>query len=355
MLKEALSSLTRQIRMPDEVVVVDNNSTDNTKETVESFKEFFRLKYIFEKKQGVSEARNSGIINSSGDIIAFMDDDSIADEKWLLYLEQPFLEDPSIGVVGGKTYIPKTTDNLIERFCITDAMLWEYDTHLDSSSHYLAKTGSSFTQVMFPTVNMAIRRVVVSEVGMFDTYCKTGEDVDLGIRVSKTRWNLYFEPKAIVMHKPRQTFISLIKQHYLRGKYHPYIFKKNNQKGLDVFIWKNGWRSLKINNILGIPLPFHAAIVISVFHLFHLSVALLIFSLIFKIYLLSLISIAGIFFFGSRYCLPNFNPNYFMEWIRSFILRYIINWAYLIGAFWGGLKIGMIYVGPARNNAPLIK
>ena len=123
MLEEALRSLTLQTRIPEEVIVVDNNSCDNTKEVTEQFSYQLNIKYIMEKMQGTSTARNTGIKNSSGDIVVFLDDDCVANKEWLHYLELPFLRDPSIGMVGGEILACRVKGTLIEDYCIADAML----------------------------------------------------------------------------------------------------------------------------------------------------------------------------------------------------------------------------------------
>ena len=106
-LKDALVSLTKQSRPPDEVVVVDNGSTDDTEEIVLSFRDRLPLKYVLETVRGIPFARNTGVRNATGDIVAFIDDDSVADENWLKYIEIPFIKDPYIGAVGGeKTHYP---------------------------------------------------------------------------------------------------------------------------------------------------------------------------------------------------------------------------------------------------------
>lgn len=123
MLRNTLASMTLQIRLPDEVLVIDNNSKDDTKDVTASFRDKLNIHYVFEGKQGVSFARNAGIVNSTGDIIAFLDDDCVAQKEWLHYLEIPFLRDPSIGIVGGEILAQRVKGTLIEDFCIADEML----------------------------------------------------------------------------------------------------------------------------------------------------------------------------------------------------------------------------------------
>ncbi len=123
MLKEALASLTTQSRFPDEVLVVDNNSSDHTKAVAESFKGRLNMSYVFEPVQGVSSARNAGIRHAQGDIIVYLDDDCIAEKDWLYYMEIPFIRDPSIGMVGGQIGNCRVKGTLIEDYCIAASLL----------------------------------------------------------------------------------------------------------------------------------------------------------------------------------------------------------------------------------------
>jgi glycosyltransferase involved in cell wall biosynthesis len=123
MLKEALESLTTQSRLPDEVLVIDNNSSDQTKSVAESFSSRLNIRYIFEPVQGTSTARNTGIRHAWGDIIIFFDDDCIAERDWLHYMEIPFLRDPAIGMVGGEIRDCRVKGTLVEDYCIAESLL----------------------------------------------------------------------------------------------------------------------------------------------------------------------------------------------------------------------------------------
>jgi len=84
LLKHCIDSLVNQSLSSDqfEIIVIDNNSSDETKSTVDSYKQY-GVRYIFEKEPGLSNARNRGIIESKGYYLAYIDDDAKADKSWL--------------------------------------------------------------------------------------------------------------------------------------------------------------------------------------------------------------------------------------------------------------------------------
>jgi glycosyltransferase involved in cell wall biosynthesis len=87
-----------------EVIVVDNNSTDDTPHVVESFRSrgHRNLRYVFEQRQGVSYARNAGIKTARASLVAFFDDDIRVDCDWLIRIKRAFDDHPEIDFVGGK-------------------------------------------------------------------------------------------------------------------------------------------------------------------------------------------------------------------------------------------------------------
>jgi glycosyltransferase involved in cell wall biosynthesis len=89
-----------------ELIIVDNNSTDSTAEVIESFKQQLPIQLIFEKRQGLSIARNTGLRNCQGKLVLFTDDDVIVDPLWISVFHNSFLTHPDIDFFGG-TIIPK--------------------------------------------------------------------------------------------------------------------------------------------------------------------------------------------------------------------------------------------------------
>jgi glycosyltransferase involved in cell wall biosynthesis len=101
----ALESVLRQEPgvAPFEVIVVDNNSGDQTRAVVESFidRGYPNLRYVFEGRQGVSYARNAGIEMARASIIAFFDDDVCVSPTWIATIKRAFEEYRAADCVGG--------------------------------------------------------------------------------------------------------------------------------------------------------------------------------------------------------------------------------------------------------------
>jgi len=85
-----------------EVLVVDNNSSDATRQVCESFADRLPLRYLFEPQQGVSRARNRAIENSDAPLLLFSDDDVTMDRDWLVNLWTAARRHPEISIFGGR-------------------------------------------------------------------------------------------------------------------------------------------------------------------------------------------------------------------------------------------------------------
>jgi glycosyltransferase involved in cell wall biosynthesis len=105
MLGDALASVLKQdAAFPFEVITVDNNSTDATRDVIESYasRSNGRLRYLFEGRQGLSYGWNTGITNASATIIALTDDDLLMPENWVSNIKRAFDLHPEVSFVGGR-------------------------------------------------------------------------------------------------------------------------------------------------------------------------------------------------------------------------------------------------------------
>ncbi|GAB4152881.1 MAG: hypothetical protein Fur0046_32660 [Cyanobacteria bacterium J069] len=102
----AIASLLHQdIAESYEVIVVDNASTDATSAVVEPFLPNRRLRYVLEPTLGLSVARNTGAMQTSAPLLAYLDDDAIASAQWLQVLHAAFQTDEHLAIAGGRVLL----------------------------------------------------------------------------------------------------------------------------------------------------------------------------------------------------------------------------------------------------------
>ena len=147
-----------------ELIVVDNNSTDRTEGVIESFlsRGHTNLRYIFEAKQGLSNARNAGLSNARSPIIAFTDDDVRAAPDWVRAIKRTFDEHPEVDYLGGRV-LPRWN---------ADPPPWLTRDHWSPLALQDHGDGSFYASAARPTclvgANLAFRRELLSLVGNFD-------------------------------------------------------------------------------------------------------------------------------------------------------------------------------------------
>ena len=200
-----LGSVAMQSAAPEvwECIVVDNNSSDNTRERVKEFASrhsLLNIRYIFESNQGLSYARNAGIAASRGDIVVFIDDDERIVEEFVSAYIDLFDQHPDAMAAGGK-------------------IIAEYPTGRPRwMSHYTEQPianpmdfGESVR--LFPAGripgggNMAMRSRLFANVGVFNTSLGRtgkrllgGEECDLFERIARQELKVYYAPRAVMYH-----------------------------------------------------------------------------------------------------------------------------------------------------------
>ncbi len=219
---------------------------------------------------------------------------------------------------------------------------------------YLAKDLPLQITPTFATANVGVRRSALDEIGGFDILCRTGEDMDLGLRMAKSKWEVYFEPRAVIYHKHRVTFSDLIKQWFGYANSHPYVLKKHTSPGLQIF-WmdrkRTKWRAFHLKKILGFKAPIYIFVYLTPFHLFHFFGGLAVIGIWESILALQLVALPATAYFGSKVLKPRYVGKYsFKERVIFAGIRYLLNWAYVLGGLWGGFKSGVLYIEATREN-----
>lgn len=175
-----------------ELVVVDNNSTDSTKQVIESVTASTGLpiRYVFAGKQGLGAARNVGLRAARGDIIAFTDDDCIVDTFWLAEIAREFAMDPLLGGLGGRVELFNQNDRPVT-------------IRTSRERHVLSEPGHAFTSIV--GCNMVFRRELFDAIGDFDPGLGAGtplpsEDLDFIYRALRGGQKLVYCPNVLVYH-----------------------------------------------------------------------------------------------------------------------------------------------------------
>lgn len=218
-LQDTLHSLMKQRSSVDflyEVLVIDNNSQDDTREAVMQFLPFFndKLRYFCEKKQGLSYAKNSGLEKAKGDFIVFLDDDMTVPVNYILAIYEEVTKNQNADVVLGRT-ITVDQKNLLKELTVA---VPEY------------YSGS----------NAVFKRAIFFEVGVFDTLLGAGskgaaaEDTDM-IHRCKQRNKIVIESSYILAYHHARISEELIFQQRARNiKGHTVFLVKRILRGKDM-------------------------------------------------------------------------------------------------------------------------
>ena len=184
--------------IPHELVIVDNNSSDCTEQIVQKFRKNGNVKYCIENKQGLSHARNRGIRESRGEVVAFLDDDMVIDELWLLNLQRCITETRA-DVIGGKILLSFDRHPEAWLGSIFRRSLGEVD--LGQTRKVICKEDELFGG------NISFKKEVFEKVGYFDCTAGRiggslvgGEEIELVRRILSVKGYIVYDPKIIVHH-----------------------------------------------------------------------------------------------------------------------------------------------------------
>jgi len=208
---KCLASL-KELNYPNyEVVVVNDGSTDRT---LEISRRYDNVRIIDQENQGLSAARNAGIMAAKGEIVAFTDSDCEADPDWLTYLVAKILSS-NLSAVGGPNLSPPE-DTLVPSCVAVSPGGPTYVLLSDEVAEHIAGC------------NMAFRREALLEISGFDALFRAAaDDVDLCWRLQNAGYTIGFCPAAVVWHYRRNTISAYINQQRGYGKAEALVYFKH--------------------------------------------------------------------------------------------------------------------------------
>ncbi len=249
-LRETLIALKNQTfdrSLKWEIVVVDNNSSDQTKEIVLEFatETTIPVRYVFEKSQGLSFARNKGIAQCRGSIVAFTDDDITPECNWVQTIYD-LLQQSCADGIGGKV-LPKWPAPP-PAWIQNNRGLLMFLSLLESDTAGRVENGNAIRVI---GANMAFRRELFDDVGLFDvTLGRIGaklyshDETDFVMRAVQMGKNVIYDPKLIVWQRLEPSRME-------RGYFRKYKFDTGENRAL---------RLGKVRGRTALGIPFSAFI-----------------------------------------------------------------------------------------------
>lgn len=230
----AIESLLAQTYEPLELVVVDNDpASGRVPELLEALDDV-RLRIVPEHRRGLSWARNAGLTTATGRVVAFTDDDAVADPDWVRHLVAPFGQDPRVRCTTGLVLpaeLSTPSQLLFEQYGAFDKGFQRTVWQLGSESSTVRSAVDGPHDGLFPFSpgifgsgnNMAYDRRWLLEHGGFDTILgagapvRSGEDVDAFLTVLLSHQLLVYVPQAVIRHFARSDMAGLRTQVYGYG------------------------------------------------------------------------------------------------------------------------------------------
>ena len=211
-LKNCIESLINQdFQGPYQIIVVDDGSTDTTKEIVESFDaripddvEFTYVRHP--KNKGLGAARNTATVHALAEIVAYTDDDVVVDTKWVQKIYDCYQAHPEAVAAGGMVRNGLTNSMIAEigQQIVTGRLLESVDEH-------------GYTEFLVGN-NQTYRKKAVEDVGGFDeSLIYGGDEAWIQGRLLAQGKKMVFDPAILVTHYQRSSIPSFLKQYYRYG------------------------------------------------------------------------------------------------------------------------------------------
>ncbi|MBU0483640.1 MAG: glycosyltransferase [Proteobacteria bacterium] len=211
-IKPVIDSVLQQTRKPDEIIVIDDGSIDNTRKLVGQFPGVRLIAHP--TNLGIAAARNTAIAQAQGEIIVFLDADAIAAPVYIEEIIAPFSRQNVAGVNGRALEVVQK--NIYDK--------WRREV-------LFQEWGDNFRAEVFFLFGMcaAYRKEALAQVGGFDELFRTsGEDMDISFRLRKLGYLLAYNPEALVYHQ-RQDSAQTIKKMTFRHCFWGFLAQKKNK------------------------------------------------------------------------------------------------------------------------------
>lgn len=215
LLRQALGALCAQTLGPErfEVIVVDDGSTDNTRETVEGFQSLLDIRWAYQSNSGLASGKNHGLFLSRAPLVAFLDDDDVLDARCLeehcrTHAQFPM---PSYAVLGYTGLAHEPAHSHLMRYVTQVGCQLFYYPHLSD--------GAVLDFSYFWGGRSSCKRAFLLEHGVFNPVFRFGaEDIELGYRLDQLGLRVVYNASAISYMIRTLTFDDFCRRSYLQGR-----------------------------------------------------------------------------------------------------------------------------------------
>jgi len=230
--ERALGRLMASLRTQDyprdrvEIILVDNNSTDNTVEVIRQYDDAIGLS--FNDWQSSYASRNVGIERASGEVLAFIDADCWAHPQWLKAGVTKLMDDNLDRVAGRVEFVLSAHPNIYEIF----------DSARNFRQADFVNRGWSGAGCLF------IRKALMREIGPFDPHLISNGDCEFGLRATRAGKTLGYAPEAVIYHRARASLKALVKK-WIRTEYGAaQVYRRHGLLPLHLWCKKANYRPL---------------------------------------------------------------------------------------------------------------
>ncbi|MDO8551800.1 MAG: glycosyltransferase family A protein [bacterium] len=217
-LKLCLEAFQKQTVLPREILVIDNNSNDSTKDLVYSFTKKLPVRYFLEKGPGPSFARNRGISESKGEILAFIDSDCLPANNWVENIYQAYK-------ITQESIIQGAWVNVLSNQSLPSTF---YFLTLEIYRTSLLARPSTKSVSFIDTKNFFVpKKILLKEKLLFDqTLPIYAEDVDFGLQAIHKNIPIVYDPEIKVRHLAEKGWHGFFRSSFGVGKAKKLLEKK---------------------------------------------------------------------------------------------------------------------------------
>lgn len=303
-IKDTIKSILNQDYKNYDIIVVDDHSTDDTREALNEFSQ--SLSVVKNNGTGVASARNTGVSHAKGRIIYFIDADVIIPSDALRKIKEAFDDNRISGLVG-----LESTDTDHKGFFSNFKNLW-----MNYTFSNLPKYIHSFY-----TSSAAIKKADFLTLGGFDTnYIKPNvEDTAFGRKMANKGYLTIVLKDLLVLHKKKYDFLSLVKTDFLRTS------------GLLKIVLREKWQNFQRRNQSSVPLSFILSVPFPAFSL----VFLLLCTVNIKLPVLSLLFVVLYLFFNRKFLIFVCKKKGGLFFLKSVLFMLLDSFIVLTGLLYG--------------------